>query len=95
MKIDQARISRLANVYNKEQGQKNKKLDKAKKRDRLVLSEEALELQKAQGNLKDTPKLRQEKITKLKRQVKQGTYNVSGEDIAEKILNKIVKDKNS
>ncbi|PRX32574.1 FlgM family anti-sigma-28 factor [Orenia metallireducens] len=90
MKINQNRISQIMKNYNNNQVKNEKKTDKTRKRDQISLSKEALELQNFKGKLQATSKEREERITRLKRDVKQGDYNVSGEDIAKKMLDQVI-----
>jgi len=71
---------------------KEKKINHGKK-DELSVSEKAKDLQFALDLLKKVPDVRAEKIERLKREVKAGTYNVEGRKIAEKILENIHFDK--
>ncbi len=63
------------------------------KNDDISVSEKAKDLQFALDLLKKVPDVRAEKIERLKREVKAGTYNVEGRKIAEKILENIHFDK--
>lgn len=56
------------------------------KRDEMQVSNEAQVLSKVLHTAKNAPEIRQEKVTELKQAIKQGTYNVSTEDVADKIL---------
>lgn len=90
MKINQNRISQIMKNYNNNQVKNDNKSDKTPKKDQLSLSKEAVELQQFKDKLQATSKEREERITRLKRDVKQGNYNVSGEDIAKKMLEQVV-----
>jgi negative regulator of flagellin synthesis FlgM len=76
--------------YSKSQVKQDKKLDKTCKKDQVSLSKEAIELQEFEGKLQAASKKREERITRLKRDIKQGNYNVSGEDIAKKMLEQVI-----
>lgn len=93
MKVDQSRVSQMIKSYDKRQIKNNQKSTKSNKKDKLSLSKEALELQKFKDKLEETSSARQERITRLKRDIKQGNYNVSGEDIAKKMLEQIIHNK--
>jgi negative regulator of flagellin synthesis FlgM len=87
-------MSQVLKKYNKTQQRKqNNKTDNISKNDKLSLSKEALELQKIKKDVQEVSKARREKIARLKKEVKQGNYHVSGEDIAEKMLNQTMIDK--
>ena len=88
MKIDGTGMSQMIKSYGHQQ-KKATKSNKSKKQDQVSLSDEALELQKVKQRLDEVKDVRQAKVAKLKSQVQQGTYNVSGEDIAEKMLEQV------
>lgn len=62
-----------------------------KKNDNIKISEKAIDVQYGLQKLKEVDNkndIRFDKVEDLKRQIQAGTYNVSGEAIAEKILAK-------
>ncbi|WP_018249199.1 flagellar biosynthesis anti-sigma factor FlgM [Orenia marismortui] len=90
MRIDQTSISKMINSYKKSDLSKTNKSKKNRKKDQLFLSEEALQLQKSKVNLNKSFTVDKEKVSRIKEQLKQGNYNVSGEDIAKKMLNQVI-----
>ncbi|AGB42152.1 flagellar biosynthesis anti-sigma factor FlgM [Halobacteroides halobius DSM 5150] len=90
MKVNGSRMAKLINNYNKDQKNKTNKVEPVKKKDQLSLSDEMQHLQNVKEKIDYSPQIRQEKVTKLKREIKQGNYNVNGEEIATDILDKIV-----
>ena len=56
------------------------------KEDKVVLSSEARENQKAKKILNSLPDIREEKVAYLKNEIKNGTYQIKGEEIAVKML---------
>ncbi len=54
--------------------------------DEAVLSSRAQEIQVARQALEQLPAIREDRVAELKRRIKTGTYNVSAEDIAGKML---------
>ncbi len=54
--------------------------------DKLNLSSRASEVGKLVGQLKDLPDVRQEKVSSLREQIQAGSYQPSGEEIADAIL---------
>ncbi|TDX58894.1 flagellar biosynthesis anti-sigma factor FlgM [Orenia marismortui] len=90
MRIDQTSISKMINSYKKSDLSKTNKSKKNRKKDQLFLSEEALQLQKSKVNLNKSFAVDKEKVSRIKEQLKQGNYNVSGEDIAKKMLNQVI-----
>jgi negative regulator of flagellin synthesis FlgM len=54
--------------------------------DRLELSDRGRALQVAAEALKKTPEVRADRVESLKQQLKDGSYHVSGENIADRLL---------
>lgn len=54
--------------------------------DRVLLSPMAKEIQMAKSQLQDIPDVRFEKVTEIKNQIDQGTYPVSSEKIAHRLM---------
>jgi flagellar biosynthesis anti-sigma factor FlgM len=48
------------------------------------------DIQKAQEGLEKLEDIRPEKVKELKTQIEAGTYNIAGEDIAEKMIKRII-----
>jgi negative regulator of flagellin synthesis FlgM len=62
------------------------------KPDSLVLSERAQGLQFATEQVLKSPEVRAERITELKKQIQDGTYQVSSSDIAQKMVGRSLVD---
>jgi len=54
--------------------------------DRVLLSPMAKEIQMAKSQLQGIPDVRAEKVTEIKNQISQGTYPVSSEKIAHRLM---------
>jgi negative regulator of flagellin synthesis FlgM len=54
--------------------------------DRVEVSDKGRAMQVATAALKQIPKIRADKVAELKTRIKDGTYKVSGEEIAERVL---------
>ncbi|MGM0471735.1 MAG: flagellar biosynthesis anti-sigma factor FlgM [Bacillota bacterium] len=93
MKISTEQLSQVLKVYNQDKKSDStiKGKDKSKS-DKLSLSSGAQELQLAKQSLEQGDSVRQEKVAKLKQQIKSGNYNVSGEQVASKMLSQAVVD---
>lgn len=91
------RINKTDNVfqiYNKNQGVNKVKTDKLPKDGDLIkISDDAINYQHALQKLKDVEEIRTEKVEAIKAQIQAGTYEISGEKIAEKMLENIYFDK--
>jgi negative regulator of flagellin synthesis FlgM len=57
-------------------------------RDKLNISSTGKDLQVAKDALSKTPDVRMDKVNELKAAIANGTYDVSGEDFADKLLEK-------
>lgn len=74
------------NIYNKS-NINGKKLEKAKKpNDSFVVSDKARDFQAVLKAVSNSPDLREEKVNSILKKMEQGNYNVSAEDIANKLL---------
>ncbi len=84
------RINNMSNVGSLYNTTKTKKAYKqsgnAGIKDSVSLSSFAKELSVAKKAVDTTPDVRQEKVQAIKAQIKEGTYNVEAEQVAEKIL---------
>lgn len=54
--------------------------------DALQLSQTGKDIQIVKQAIKEVPDIREEKINSLKEKLASGTYNVSGEELAEKVV---------
>ena len=70
----------------KENANKNGKLLGEK----VELSEKAIYLNKIREIIQNTPDIREEKVSFLREKIAAGSYNVSGQEIAEKMLNEFL-----
>ncbi len=60
--------------------------------EKVNLSTQAKDIQQIKNTLSQLPDVREEKIQEIKSQVEKGTYNVSGEDIAGKMVGESIVD---
>lgn len=87
MKINN--INKLLKIYNNNLNVK--KVDEIKvenNKDKLKLSDKAIEYQYALNKLKEVPDIRKDKVDRIKEEIKTGTYVVDGEKIVDKMLKK-------
>lgn len=79
-------ISRVMNSY----GVKPEKVEKADSvkgaSDKIEISEAAKDFQVAMKAFKELPEIREAKVAALKEQIDSGQYNVSGKEVADRIL---------
>lgn len=62
-------------------------------KDELQLSNKAKEYQIAMKAFKNLPEVREDLVSELKDRIKQGSYNVTGEEIADKIIESVIVDR--
>ena len=102
MKISNNQMDQILSLYaqqSKVTGAKNKTTDAnatakpAGKRDELVLSDRAREIQLAMKAAKASPDIREERVQTIKAQIQSGTYSVPAEDVARMMINRAVADK--
>ncbi|SJZ44325.1 flagellar biosynthesis anti-sigma factor FlgM [Selenihalanaerobacter shriftii] len=93
MKISNEQLSRVLKVYNKDKKTNSaSEINRKNKGDKLSLSNKAKEMQVAKQALEKEPVVRQEKVDSLKQAIKTGNYDVSGEEVAEKMLARTIID---
>ncbi|ADL11795.1 flagellar biosynthesis anti-sigma factor FlgM [Acetohalobium arabaticum] len=94
MKISNEQLSQVLKTYNQKKASKsNSEAKKSKnKGDKLFISSDAKEMQEAKKALESQPEVRREKVERLKKQIKTGNYNVSGEEVADKMLSRTIVD---
>ena len=63
-----------------------------KPEEKVDLSTRAREIQQAKVEVSKVPDVREEKVQEIKSQVEKGTYNVSGEQIANKMVGESIVD---
>ncbi|KAB3526649.1 flagellar biosynthesis anti-sigma factor FlgM [Alkaliphilus serpentinus] len=87
-------IAKVLEIYGKTNRKTTEKVSNAElPKDQLELSGAAKEFQIAMKAYKDLPEVREEKVNELKEKIQQGRYNISGKEIAEKIIEGIQIDK--
>lgn len=91
MKIN--KTDKIMKVYNSGMNKKVKQKKNKIGKDELKFSDKAKDFKTAMNKLKDIPEVRKDKVEKLKREIKSGTYNVKGKDIAEKMYESVNFDK--
>lgn len=84
-------IPKVSGIYdNRKSINKTEKTDNVTgKKDVVSISNQAKDIQTAMKALKDIPDIRKDKVEKLTRKLETGTYGVTEEDIADKILKSI------
>lgn len=97
VKISPGQVSNVLKSYRKQAGEKiGEKQDfkaSLKKADKTQVSDEARLFQAAFQKLKNMPDVREEKVADIKKSVDSGTYQVSGKEIVEKMVERVIVDK--
>ena len=84
MKI--TKLFNTTNIYNKS-NVNDKKLEKTKRsKDSFVVSDKARDFQTVLKAISNSPDVREEKVNDIIKKMEQGSYNISSEDIANKLL---------
>lgn len=85
MKINQ--VQQVSEIYAATATRKvAPKTQQAGKKDQLEISAQAKHFQTALKAAKEAPDIRTEKVAKIKEQIDSGTYNVSAEAVAKKMM---------
>ena len=81
-------LSKITGVYGaqKNTGRIGNVSPSASKKDVLSISNEAKDFQTVYKALKDEPDIRQSKVTELTGRFEAGSYNVTGRDVADKVI---------
>ena len=93
MKIyNNSNITKINQLYNR-----NKKIEKTNStesvRDEIQISTKAKDFQYAMKAFRNLPEIREEKVAKIKEQIENNTYNISGKEVADKIMESIMIDR--
>lgn len=87
-------VNKAMQIYNNKATEKvNNTKDVKAPKDELQLSNKAREYQIAMKAFKELPEVREDLVNDLKNQINQGSYNVTGEEIADKIIESVLVDK--
>ena len=87
MRIDA--VNRIHDVYNAQMGMVTKNTEKAQSRDEVNLSNQAKDFVSIKKMIDHTDSVREAKIQEIKEKMENGTYDVTAEQVASKILSKI------
>ena len=86
------KISNVSNAYNVYATQKSKEVrhihKSEEKKDALAISDTAKDYQTVAKALAKTPDIRQTKVDDIKAKIDNGTYSVSNEELANKMLSR-------
>lgn len=85
-------IPKILGVYDKQKsiGKVDKTSGVASKKDVVSISNQAKDFQTVMKALKDVPDIRQDKVNELAEKYDSGTYNVTSNEVADKVLKSII-----
>ena len=86
MRIDA--MNKVSQLYQMNSTKNVVKKEKATQKDRVEISRIGMEFQIAKQAVQTAPDVDEERVQAIKEQMKNGTYQVSMEDLAEKLLAK-------
>lgn len=78
--------TQISQIYNTSNSKKTQGTQKTSGKDQVTISRTGVEFNLLQQALKSVPDVREELVTEVKRQIDEGSYKVSGEDFADKLL---------
>ena len=79
-------INQVSQLYQNSTTLRKKEVSGMSQLDAVSISSAGKDYQVAKNALANTPDVRQDKIDSLKQRISDGTYNVSAEDFAEKLI---------
>jgi negative regulator of flagellin synthesis FlgM len=84
-------LSKVSGIYGtqKNTARVGKTEATAAKKDVLSISNEAKDYQTVYKALKDVPDVRESKVTELSEKFETGSYNVTGREVADKVVNAV------
>ena len=84
MRIDA--YNQICQIYKMSDAKKTQNLQKSSNKDQVTISRVGAEYNLARQALKAVPDVREELVSDIKRQITEGTYNVSGDSFADKLI---------
>ena len=86
MRVDA--LNHVSQLYQAANTKKVNKTEKIQKKDSYVISQSAKDYQVAKQAVAETEDIREDRVAELKEALASGTYNVSAQEIADKIVSK-------
>ena len=80
--------SQVQQLYSSQKVSRENSVQKKGQHDQVQFSTQGLELQKATAAVKGASDIRYDVVEPLKKAIQDGTYNVSGDSFADKLLEK-------
>jgi negative regulator of flagellin synthesis FlgM len=88
-------IQQVSGVYDKSKtaAKVGKTTGMAGKRDEILISDKGKDFQSALKAAREAPDIRASKVEDIKQRMQTDTYEVSGDDVADKVINSILEKK--
>lgn len=96
MIISGKQIQNILKTYSENKSVKNAKFEKvgsAQQKDQVVLSSQAQEFAQTLQKIKNMPEVREDKVQEISERIHSGNYNISAQDVAEKMVGRCIADK--
>lgn len=84
MRVDA--INHVSRIYKTANAKKADKAEEVKNRDAYEISQSAKDYQVARKAVSESPDVREDRVAQIKEAIASGTYNVSSQEIAEKMV---------
>lgn len=84
MRIDA--LNRVSQVYQTGRAKKNTEVKPENRKDFLEISQTGKDYQIAKSAVQAAPDIREDRVEAIKQQLASGTYDVTGQDIAERLV---------
>ena len=85
MRIDA--FNKISQLYQQSSTKLVEKASTVSKKDRVEISQLGKDIQVAKQAVAQAPEIRQDKVDALKQSIASGNYNISAEEIADKMIN--------
>ncbi len=89
-KVNVGYDKRIEQGAQKSGNEKSKSSSVASQDDKISLSDTAKNLASLKSAVKNAPDVRAEKVDKIKNDIDAGNYDVTGKQVAEKIINSVI-----
>ncbi len=97
MRISRAQIGQVIRVYKAQSAlgttPKGPAPDSAKSSDSIKLSFNQADLERVRDSVAQAPEVRSERVLELSKAIKEGKYKIDPEDVADKMLGRMLADK--
>lgn len=82
-------INKVNEIYKTNNNKKVNNQSSTSKKDSIAISQFGKDLQIAKDAVKNVSDIRMEKVSDIKKRIEAGTYNITAEQVADKILKRL------